>query len=1141
MFFLAISNLMATEAYSQTARLTMHLEDATVKEVLSKIEDNSEFFFLYNGKLVDVNRKVSVDANDEKISEILSGMFRETDVCWSVVDRQIVLTDKANQNSFANIGSQQSQKVTGTVTDEKGSPLGGVTVIVKGTTLGALTDVSGKYIINNSPKDATLVFSFIGMETQEIAANGRVLIDVVLKEVSIGLDEVVVIGYGTQKKQNVSGAIEVISSKDMIISNSSSFQQTLQGKVAGLQVTQPTGQPGADVSLQLRSNPSFANAGVLYVVDGVPVNDNAGIPSSAYYGTTGVSQSPLNFINPDDIESISFLKDASSASIYGARAGAGVVLIVTKRGKSGKPKIQYSGSYAFQHVDKMYDLLDCKDYMIQRNLISQEKWMLDNQIAPYYGTVDQSTVSPFVPIYSQSAIDNQPNYPSPSKAITRAGFTQQNNLSISGGNDKTTYFISFNSFDQKGVIINSGYQRYNGRINLDQVISNKLKIGTNIIISNSITDNIPSGGRNENSGIISATIDFPPIIPLKDKDGNYPLNPYFGVVPNPLSYETITDVTNNLRLITNAYAEWQVIKGLKAKANFSYDQSGNKRSSFYPTQFLYGTTTNGLAAIGETSSHSKLLEYTLNYNKSIGEKNSFDALAGYSYQLTNNDGVNAGNQNFVSNSISYYNLAAGQATTPTVGSYKSQTTWASYFARAIMQFDTKYILQASVRRDGSSAFAQNKKWGLFPSVSAGWIMSDENFIKKISLLSYLKLRVGYGETGNSAFPGTADAVYGIGSGYVFGQNSPSTSVSLIQAANPNLTWETAGELNVGFDFGILKNRIRGSVDFFRKTIRNLIAWTPFASDFVVSGVYSNAGKTRSTGYDISLTSSNIEAKSIGGFTWTTNITFSHYLSYWVQRSPLALETLPKYEYVTGPKAVFNPIYGEVADGIFTGVYGTAPSTMPNMLPGGIILKDIHGYDEQGNLTGPDGKITSADQTYLGNWDPKFNFGIGNTFTYKGFDLTIFLSGQKKLAYDPYGPKMLSRFTEVWAVCGVQGQNMLNSIKNRWTFQNPDRTTRPTGLTDPLYYTYQGNYESSNPGSSYWYIDGSYLRCKNLTLGYSLPDRLIVKTKYISAIRVYVDCQNLFTITKYPGLDPELDQYNFYPLTKTFVFGLNVTF
>ncbi|WP_216334912.1 TonB-dependent receptor [Sinomicrobium weinanense] len=1146
----------ADDVFSQN--ISLHANNKELKSILKEIERKSDYNFFYNNSIIDISQKRSLSVNNKQVEDILQELLKDTGISYQVVDEQIVLypgnnpeireklasllrKEENGQLTSLNPGminslirSSAQDRVSGTVTDASGIPLAGVSVVIKGSSTGTATDFDGKYSLQHTEPGTVLVFSYMGFETIELPVNNQSVLDVTLKESMSQLDEVVVIGYGSVKQKNVTGAVTKVDSDDLNMGVASNFQQTLQGKAAGVQVIQSTGQPGAGVSVQIRSNPSFANAGVLYVIDGVPVNDSAGQPDfgggvGSKYGEGGVDKSPLNFINPNDIESIQFLKDASAASIYGARAGAGVVLITTKKGKEGRSSLSYSSNYGFQRADRMYPVFGAREYMEQRNLLREEKWYKDNKIAPYYGTTDPSTVDPYTPVFTQEEINNIPaNREAATDAITRNGYTQQHNITLSGGNKKTTYFASANYFDQKGVIIGSDYKRYNGRLNLEHTLSDKIKLGANIVMSNSRADNTITGGTLENGGIVTSAIYWAPSVALRGEDGSYPLSPYYPNIPNPLSYETITDLTKSNRLLSSAFGEWNIIDGLKAKARFSYDQSYSKRSSYFPTTFLYGAQANGAASITESDSQSKLYEYTLNYDKYLAEKHHLNVVVGYTYQQTDWGGFNAGNQDFISDGLSYYSLESGQSDRPTVGSRKSQTTWASYFARVIYTYKDNVILQASLRRDGSSIFAENRKWGYFPAVSAGWVISDESWMRSVDQISFLKLRAGYGETGNSSFQSAAFALYNTDLSAYFGSNSVSSGLSLSRAGNPDLTWETAGEFNVGLDFGFFNDRVSGTVDYFNKTIRNLISFVPYPTGFVIDGVYANAGKTRSTGYEISLKARNIQPATPDGFRWTTNINLSHYLNYWVERSEQALKVLEKYEVEKGKKALFNPFFGYKSDGLFKGEYGTAPGHMPGMLPGGIILKDIHGYDDEGNLIAPDGAITAADRTYIGNEDPDLIFGIGNTFEYKGFDLYVYLSGMKQKKWSPYeGGRAAENTMDAF------GFNAMPVSAGRWNVQNTNGTF-PTALNDETYSGYQN-------GADYWLVDASFLRARNITLGYTLPEKLMKKQKVISSLKLSFDMQNLFTITNYPGLDPELNPDNFYPLVKSYVFGIHATF
>ena len=1046
---------------------------------------------------------------------------------------------------IASFGQTQKPVVTGVVRSSSGDGIPDVVVNAMngdknvGTTT---TDSLGQFLFDLLPQgDISFKFSRVGYKIQTLSGytvrSGQtisLLIDMASDKGS--LDDVVVIGYGTTNKRAVTGAVASIKGDALNITSNTNVLQALSGRVPGVEAIQTTGQPGASVNVKIRDNPSFASSGVLYVLDGVPINNSAGDPANnPQYGAGGSNQSPMNFINPNDIESIEVLKDASSAAIYGAQAGGGVVLITTKKGKQGAPKVSYSFNNAFQRPSRSYDIFDTKDYMSQRNAILYEKYLRDNSLAPY-GTKDPSSVSAFIPRYTQAQIDTTPMRPNAMDAIFRHGFVQQHNLSISGISGKTQYFISGNYLDQKGVLRGSDYQRYNARINLTQTISNKVRVGISAVSSNSNTDNQSIGSdQYQAGGIIMAALYWPANLVLQNPDGTYPANTDYTAIPNPLSYLTVTDKTAFKRLLGNAWGEWEIVSGLKAKANYSYDQSTSKRSIYYPTTFLFGARTGGNAAIGETNATSKLIEYTLNYSKNIGENQHLNAVGGYSYQVNNNDGFNAQNNSFVSDLYLYNNLAAGGSPKPIVGSYKNNQTWASYFARAIYTLDNKYTLSASVRRDGSSIFAANKKYGYFPSVSAAWIVSDESFFQKLlPVVNSLKLRASFGTTGNSNIGSNALALYAAGTNYVF-NNSNVVGVKFNQVANPNLTWETDREYNIGIDYSLIKGRITGSFDYFQKHISNLLTFIPLTTDFPVSLQAGNAGETGSHGWEIGLHSQNFVSES-NGFSWSTDVTLSHYYSYWIQRSPSALLTLPKY---VNPKGQFDnvgnatypgqAIYGYVSDGIYRGV-GPAPAAMPGLIPGGLMIKDLNGYDANGNLTGsPDGKISSADQQYLGSQVPNLNFGFNNTFRYKAFDLSVYFYGNigaLKLNQD-----YLNAFT-MEATMAQFGWNSLSVAQQRWIYQNTNASW-PSGLNT--------GYDSYTSNSSFWYEKADFIRCRDITLGYQLPMSALGTQKVFSSLRFTVGVQNPFIITSYKGADPELQSYVAYPLTKSINIGVNASF
>lgn len=941
------------------------------------------------------------------------------------------------------------------------------------------------------------------------------------------IDEVVLIGYGNTKRKNVTGSIASVKMEDVNVSTNTNFVQAMAGRAAGVTVMSTSGQPGAMADLLIRSNASFASSGPLYVVDGVIINDDSGEPGSGTrYGDTGMRRSPLNFLNPNDIETIDILKDASATAIYGARAAGGVVLITTKKGKSGRPTIQYNFSNAFQQSIKYYDLMNAHDYMDMQNKALYEKWMIDNKVG-IYGGKDPGSVKPFVPRYTQDQINKQPIYPSAFDEIMRPGLTEQHNISISGAVNRTKYYVSGNYLNQQGIFKGSDYKNFSGKFSIDQGLSDSFKIGVNIIANGSKANNGNAGdGLYENSGMIGAAFYHPPTLSFRDDKGNYTINPGYQNTPNPLSYLDITDYTTSNRLLTSGYAEWIVIPGLTAKASLSYDQSTAKRFNYLPTTFLYGARAGGAASISENNAQSLLIDYTLNYVKTFSEKHKISLLAGHSYQITTKDGFSAGNSNFPTDAFTTNNIGSGAALRPSVGSYRDpDRIWKSYFGRAIYEFNGKYILTASIRGDGASHFAENKKWGIFPSFSAAWIVSEENFLKNSKTLNFLKLRLGYGEVGNSNIGSSAFTYYSFGYNAVF-NNTQYQGVSMSQLANPNLTWETQAEKNIGVDFGLFHSRITGTVDLYQRTFRNLLSSISLATDFPVSSVATNIGKTKSTGFEFSIQTKNIVNPN--GFNWNSTFNFTTFKNVWVERSPGALKTLARY---IDPTGNFNAVYGYLSDGIYDPNKMSAPKWMPGILPGEIIVKDINGYDTNGNLTGmPDGKITDADMTIIMDNNkpeaPRHTFGFGNEFRYKNFDLSIYAYGaiQKKYNREQASIADLTSLT-------VFGWNGMNLIKDQWRHDNPNATL-------PSFF---GNYRSVGGSSDYYIEDASFIRVRDITLGYRFSEDLLQKLKIVKSIRIFASVQNPFVITKYKGIDPELKNFYAYPITKSFIMGANITF
>lgn len=1142
LIFGALQILMAHDGIGQELNeriVTVDARSESLQQVIKKIEQKTGLSFVIPLDEVDQYKKITFSEQKRSVSATLDLALNNTPLGYKLLNNKTVLVyvNKKSNIKLNREGSlslietlpavrQPISSIKGVVRDEKGEALPGVTILLKGTQVGTTSDEKGAFTIDVPSDNSILVFSSVGYTTKEIIVGNRSSLEVSLQADNKSLDEVVVIGYGKVQRRNVTSSIASVDTKNLNVSSASSVDQLLAGRVPGLQAMQTTGQPGAGSRIKIRSVPSpNAAVNVLYIVDGIIINDNAtDVSAGTQYGGGGVERSPLNFINPNDVESIEVLKDASALAIYGSRAAGGAIIITTKRGKEGKPKITYNVSHSTQKAQNFYETFDTKEYMEQRNSLLHERWMLTNKLAPY-GSGDPAKAPAFKPKFTDSEISNATVYPNALDAIIRTGNTQQHDVAISGGTGKTSYYISGNYFDQKGVIRKTDFKRYSARVNLDQKITDNLTFGVNLTMSNSLANNGNiQNGQNENSGIINAAFYFPPYLPFKDDKGEYVINPDYQAAPNPLSFLEVTDKTRSRRLLTNAYLEWKIIPGLTAKANFGYDQSNAKRDTYLPKTFLTGRKVGGQASIDYKEMDTKTLEYTLNYNKTLGQDHQIDLVGGYTFNKIDGDSVRAYNERFLSDNILYNDLGQGNAIRPVVGSGRLQKLYASYFVRGIYTLKNRYILSLVGRRDGYSYFAKNKKWGFFPGVSVAWIVSDEPFLRDVPQINFLKLRVGYGVIGNNNIGTSGYGFYSIGKSYTFG-NAIAQGAYLSQLSNNDLTWEKNSEINVGADLKMFNNRITIAADFFNRTISDLLNKRLLPTDFIIDKVAANVGKTRSRGWELGITTNNIQGASKNGFNWSTTINLSRYYNTWLERDSLTLASLPKY---VDPKGSFDAVFGYRADGIMQAGEGV-PAHMKAAFPGLIKVKDLNGYDANGNLTGvPDGKLSDADIVQIANNIPRLSFGFGNTFSYRRFDLSIYMYGMIQTKYN----SDYSGAFDTEKKLATFGWNVLKVTNEGWTPTNTS-AKYPTRLTSP-YATYTNN-------SDFWRENGNFIRCRDITLGYSVPSDILQKTKVLSALRVSANLQNPFIITKYKGMDPELQNFLAYPMTRSFTVGLNATF
>ena len=1137
LLFTCVFISVAETGYTQNAKVTLNKNSVDLKEVLNEIENQTDYLFIYNNE-VNTSKTVSVKTKNGTVRNVLNLVLKDSNIDFSMEGNHIILSYIENKlkvnEAKAVIAQQQGKIITGNVTDEKGENLPGVTIIIKGTTNGTVSNSDGNFTLANLPNNATLQISFIGMLTQEIYVGNQKNLSVQMQEESVELDEFVAVGYGTMRKRDIVGAISSVNTDDIALGSSSSIGHVLMGRAAGLMIKQNSAQPGGGLDILIRGGASInASNAPLIVVDGFPISE-LNQPGSGGRYQAG-TQSTLNSFNPNDIESIEVLKDASATAIYGSRAANGVILITSKRGKIGKPVVQYSTDFSFQQYNNEFDVLPLNEWMQVRNEAAKEDFMYVNKVFPY-GTktleeaMENPLGGPLRRLYTQNAIDNVGRGTDWLDLVTRNGSIMQHNISVSGGSEASKYLISGNYYDHKGVVENSRIRRYSFRTNIDQKLSNYINLGLNLTASRIENENSQLGGDQfENSGIIRAALQQGPHIQAIDENGNYPLNPQLSIQPNPYSLLTIKDQGQVERMLANTFLEIKPIQDLTIKINAGFERGITKRSNYLPQTTVHGALEKGKATISYNDRNEYLMEATANYAKEFAVDHKFNILVGLNRQESESNGVTTGNTNFISDSFLWNNLGTG-AGIKSVGSSRYENTIASYFGRLNYNFANKYLFTFTLRTDGSGVFSENNKSATFPSAAIGWNIAEENFMLDLKdIVSQLKLRVSHGQTGNADIGSNAFAAYTSYPAWLDPSENILIGVSTDRLANPDLKWETTTETNIGLDYNFFNGRIGGSFEYYNKVISDLLAWKPINSYHEVSGVMSNIGETQSNGFELTINSLNIKTKDI---TWKSTLTLSKYTDTWRKRADDWKPTV--YQ---SPKDPIRAMYSRISDGIMQ--IGESVPTQPELKPGMIKIKDVDGFlrddlgnpavDENGRFlrTGePDGIIDDADTKLIGSSDPDLMAGLSNIITYKNFTLNLHFNGMfgRQLAdpnYTTYGVSADGLYT--------YGYNALRTVKDRWTPTNPSTTN------------VSSHFGYSRYGSGDFFLqDAWFIRLQNITLGYSFPKRML--GNFISGLNLHVDAQNLFWISPYKGVDPETDSYTAaYPNVRTYTVGLNIIF
>jgi len=1034
--------------------------------------------------------------------------------------------------------TDQGKVIRGRITDTDGILLPGVNVILKGTAKGVITDSDGNYAMEVKGKDATLIFSFIGFTPQEIAVGSKTTINVVLVEDIRKIDDVIIVGYGTQRKKDLTGSIARVSAEDMNQPSASSFDQMLQGKVAGVQISQSTGSPGGNVNVMVRGISSITGGTQpLYVIDGFPISMDSGGSNMLSFGNSTYTSAgmvnniqsrinPLSAINPSDIESVEILKDASSTAIYGSRGANGVIIITTKRGKSEKSQISFDASYGVQGIAHKLDMMNAQEYA---QYVAEGR---DN--AYVYGGGKASDPNSMRPISQQV----RPEFRNPSSIaqstdwqdqIFRIAPVQNYQLSATGGNEKLKYHLSAGYFDQQGIIKTSDYQRYSIRSNIDVIISDKLKLGSSVSGSYS-TGRFPNTEGHYGTGaILTMATAISPTIPVYDDQGNYYFNQAditdgLGFLVSPLiALREFSDKRKVSNVLFNNFLEYKILDGLTFKTSVGINFETNTIKLWKSSQIPYFTTLKSLATAGVTKTESLnwLNENTLSYKHIFKEKHSLDALIGLTAQKDSYDRLSAGASNFPTDYVTY--LSAGVVNSGT--HYVSEWSMMSVMARINYSYDGKYLLTATVRRDGSSKFGTNNKWGTFPSVSVGYNVSEESFMKSLTFVSNLKLRLGYGLSGNNQIGNYTQIGLLSPVNYV-DNNSLNPGLVPSNLSNNNLAWEKSAQINFGLDLALFKDRISLTTDIYqdKKTDLLLAVQLPAASGFYNS--MQNVGDIENKGIEVGLQTINIKGKK---FDWTSNFTISHNENKVVKLATANARIFSSTNQVTQIGSPIASFFLMNQTGIFQNAaeIASSPLQSPKVQPGDMKFEDITG----------DGKITASDKKIVGSPWPDFTWGFENHFTYGDFSLNVSLNGSQGAETYFMGGEV------IYSLTGVQNQLALSN--NRWqSASEPGDGVTPRAIRNNFAYGF-------GTGTSRLLFDASYVRIKDINLTYNVPKKITSRLS-LNSVAIFADIANAFTFTKYPGYDPESStsgdnltsagiDYMTYPLARTYTFGVKLSF
>ena len=1119
--------------------VTLQLAEVPLQKVLTEIETKANVRFAYSRNIVPVKEKISVVARNESLSSVLDRVFKPIGIEYKAVGGQILLRRSRTSPEAAplkpiNSGDQGEpgsveKVVHGKVVDEKGEGLPGVSIILKGSQRGTVTSLDGQFDLEVQDENSVLVFSFVGYLSKEVTVGTQTNFTVALAVDTKALEEVVVVGYGTLRRAEVTAAIASVPMneiKDMPVSN---LATALQGKIAGVVVQQNNGTPGSTPAIKVRGFGSIsAGNAPLIVVDGNIVGANI-----------------FSLLNSNDIESIDVLKDASSTAIYGSKGSNGVLLVTTKKGKSGKARVNFDVFTGVQELSKRIDLLNSQQFAEFGKDASNNAYLSN---VPGASISDPNNVRPGDYLryrYPRGEVFEWLDFDNPTKVANLPYYDYQdmifrkakmNNyqVSVSGGSDKVSYLVSGGYLQQDGIVKRSALDRYSMRANVEVNLLPKLKIGMNLSPSYKVQQEVKTEGHWADNAVINAALSAMPFVPVYAADGiTYTSQAAFAA---PYNYPGITNPVANItefnskylstNLLANSYLEFGFLKNVKYRVSGNVNFNGNRRNMYRTSkmplnQILPPSTSTGTAFSDQDLSW--LFNQTLNYNKTFNDVHSVDVLIGmestrYQYQMSSASG-----SSYPNDVVETLNGSASGSTTTATSSLVENAS-ASYFARANYSFKGKYLVNVSVRRDGSSIFGPENRWGTFPAMSLGWRINEESFLKDVSALTEAKLRVSYGLSGNNAFSNNYPYVATLKADNYSFNNNLVNGLAPGSLGNANLGWEKNQQFDAGLDLGLFNNRIYLIVDYYNRITKDLLLSVNVPTLTGFGSAVKNIGKMENKGWEFSLSTRNLT----GAFTWNSSLNLSFNRNKVLALGPTG-DPIRSASGVgeTNITMIGHPIgsfYGYKQIGVFMNQSDLDNNPHdPTSRPGDVKYEDVNG----------DQRITADDRTIIGNNQPDFIYGFSNMFSYKGFDLNISLQGSQ-------GGEILNlsrRFFE-----NLEGNaNQMTTVLNRWRSESDPGD----GVTPRANARTSGN---NNAVSTRWIEDGSYLRLQNVSLGYQLPASWLGKAK-IQQVRIYVAAQNLYTWSKYLNYNPEVSNYEgpltagvdygVYPLARTFTFGINL--